>query len=45
MAMATPSLLERWPNTYTLTKNVAEYIVKSQEEVLPVCIFRPAVGK
>lgn len=41
---ATPALLEHWPNTYTLTKAVAEYLVKETEGKLPACIFRPAVG-
>ena len=45
MSNATSSLLEHWPNTYTMTKNIAEYIVKSNEGELPVCIFRPAIGK
>lgn len=45
MATLTPSLLEKWPNTYTLTKAIAEYFVKKEEGTLPACIFRPAIGK
>lgn len=39
----TPSLLEKFPNTYAYTKNVAEDIVKKEGEGLPIGIFRPAI--
>lgn len=39
------SLLTKWPNTYTLTKAVSEEVVRLNGAGLPICIFRPAIGK
>lgn len=39
----TSRLLDKWPNTYTYTKAVAENVVKKQAGNLPVGIFRPAI--
>ncbi|XP_045457888.1 fatty acyl-CoA reductase wat-like [Melitaea cinxia] len=41
-AMIAP-LLKEWPNTYTLTKAVAEELIRVQGRGLPVCIIRPAI--
>lgn len=32
------------PNTYTFTKALAEQVVNSYKDVLPLVIFRPSVG-
>ncbi|XP_045457886.1 fatty acyl-CoA reductase wat-like [Melitaea cinxia] len=40
-AMITP-LMKDWPNTYTLTKAVAEELIRVQGRGLPICIVRPA---
>ncbi|XP_064536696.1 fatty acyl-CoA reductase wat-like [Drosophila montana] len=37
-----PVLLDRFPNTYTYTKALAEQLVQTEAGDLPVCIFRPA---
>ncbi|KAI5630981.1 male sterility protein domain-containing protein [Phthorimaea operculella] len=31
-----------WPNTYTFTKAVAEELIRTQSDGLPVCIVRPS---
>nr|XP_014086817.1 fatty acyl-CoA reductase wat isoform X1 [Bactrocera oleae] len=36
-------LLGRFPNTYTLTKALAEELILSEAGTLPICIFRPAI--
>ncbi|XP_064536697.1 fatty acyl-CoA reductase wat-like [Drosophila montana] len=36
-----PVLLDRFPNTYTYTKALAEQLVQTEAGDLPVCIFRP----
>ncbi|XP_030562484.1 fatty acyl-CoA reductase wat-like [Drosophila novamexicana] len=36
-----PALLDRFPNTYTYTKALAEQLVQTEAGDLPVCIFRP----
>ncbi|KAH8388653.1 hypothetical protein KR093_011728, partial [Drosophila rubida] len=39
----TPTLLGKYPNTYTFTKALAEQIVQKEAEDLPACIFRPGM--
>ncbi|XP_060838330.1 fatty acyl-CoA reductase wat-like [Rhopalosiphum padi] len=39
----TPELLGTWPNTYTLSKCVAENIVKQYGQNMPICITRPCI--
>ncbi|XP_034476537.1 fatty acyl-CoA reductase wat-like [Drosophila innubila] len=36
-----PALLDKFPNTYTYTKALAEQLVQTEAANLPVCIFRP----
>lgn len=36
-------ILGKWPNTYTLTKALAEDLVKNECAGMPVCVFRPAI--
>lgn len=42
-AAATPGLLGKRPNTYTLTKSLAEAIVKREGQGLPVAVMRPSI--
>lgn len=37
-------ILEKFPNTYIFSKNLAEYIVKETASYLPTVIFRPSIG-
>lgn len=41
----TPHLLKTHnrPNTYTLTKAIAEKLVEQEHEHVPVCIVRPSI--
>ncbi|XP_055922066.1 fatty acyl-CoA reductase wat-like isoform X2 [Eupeodes corollae] len=39
----TPILLDKWPNTYTFTKAVAEDVVRIYGNSLPVGMFRPGI--
>ncbi|XP_069691435.1 fatty acyl-CoA reductase wat-like isoform X2 [Periplaneta americana] len=39
----TPALLNGWPNTYSLTKAIAEASVKAHGKELPIGIFRPGI--
>lgn len=41
----TPRLLGDHPNTYAFTKAIAEETVKEYGQGLPICVFRPAIGK
>lgn len=43
MELITPKLLGPHPNTYTYTKRLAEILVQSEYESLPVCIVRPSI--
>ncbi|XP_015366451.1 PREDICTED: fatty acyl-CoA reductase 1-like [Diuraphis noxia] len=36
-------ILEDWPNTYTLTKAITEDLISTNENHLPVSIFRPSI--
>lgn len=38
-------LLGEYPNTYTITKQIAESVVKTIGNGLPIGVFRPAIGK
>ncbi|XP_070063997.1 fatty acyl-CoA reductase wat isoform X2 [Drosophila virilis] len=39
----TPILLGKWPNTYTFTKAVAEDVIRTCSEQIPVGVFRPGI--
>ncbi|CRL00357.1 CLUMA_CG013629, isoform A [Clunio marinus] len=39
----TPKILCKWPNTYTLTKALAEDLVRNYSGDLPIGVFRPAI--
>ncbi|KAJ3641617.1 hypothetical protein Zmor_028114 [Zophobas morio] len=39
----TPEVLGSWPNSYTFTKAVAENVVKTEAQNMPICIVRPAI--
>lgn len=41
----TPILIDKWPNTYSFTKAVAEDVVRQQGHGMPVGIIRPGIGK
>ena len=41
----TPELLGDHPNTYTITKHMAEYEVKKCEDKFPCTIVRPSMSK
>lgn len=43
--LALDRILCKWPNTYTLTKALAEDLVRSCSADLPIGVFRPAIGK
>ncbi|XP_046975700.1 fatty acyl-CoA reductase wat-like [Vanessa cardui] len=40
-----PTLLGKRPNTYCLTKAVAEEAVRTHASGMPVCIIRPSIGE
>ncbi|XP_063924899.1 fatty acyl-CoA reductase wat-like [Zophobas morio] len=39
----TPTILDKWPNTYTYTKAVAEDLVRQEAQNMPVGVFRPSI--
>ncbi|XP_037045453.1 fatty acyl-CoA reductase wat-like [Bradysia coprophila] len=39
----TPTILGKWPNTYTFTKALAEDVVRINGRNLPIGLFRPAI--
>lgn len=41
----TPNLIQPRPNTYTYTKALAEHVLATDGEGLPVVIVRPSIGK
>lgn len=41
----TPKLLGDHPNTYAFTKAISEETVKEYGQGLPICVFRPAIGR
>jgi len=40
----TPALLDKFPNTYTFTKALAEQAVQKEAIGLPTCVFRPGIS-
>jgi fatty acyl-CoA reductase len=42
-SIITPELIQNFPNTYTLSKSVAEDLVNTYREKLPVAIARPSI--
>lgn len=41
----TPRLIGEFPNTYSFTKAVSEYLVKQEGSRIPISVFRPSIGK
>lgn len=41
--LCTAKILGEWPNTYTFTKALAESLIKSRSNGLPIGIFRPSI--
>jgi hypothetical protein len=39
----TPKLIHPWPNTYTFTKSLAEWLLHEEAKDLPCAIFRPSI--
>ncbi|RZC41900.1 fatty acyl-CoA reductase -like, partial [Asbolus verrucosus] len=39
----TPIILDKWPNTYTYTKAIAEDVVRQDGHDLPIGVFRPSI--
>ncbi|KAG7201486.1 hypothetical protein KM043_004245 [Ampulex compressa] len=39
----TYKVIEKWPNTYTFTKAIAEGVIRDKNDGLPIGIFRPAI--
>ncbi|XP_075988903.1 fatty acyl-CoA reductase wat-like [Anticarsia gemmatalis] len=39
----TKGLIDGWPNTYTFTKALAEELVRTSSDNLPVCVVRPPI--
>ncbi|XP_031331413.1 putative fatty acyl-CoA reductase CG5065 isoform X2 [Photinus pyralis] len=39
----TPTILGKWPNTYSFTKNIAEDLVRKKGTGLPMVIVRPSI--
>ena len=45
LEVVTQRLQGKHPNTYTLTKAMAEWVVAEQADDLPAAIVRPSIGK
>ena len=43
MTTITPKLISPMPNTYTFTKKLAESLIVSEGEGLPIAIVRPSI--
>ncbi|XP_072390603.1 putative fatty acyl-CoA reductase CG5065 [Diabrotica undecimpunctata] len=43
LELATPSIIQPHPNTYTYSKRLAETLVANEKDNLPVCIIRPSI--
>ncbi len=43
LAMITPRLIGKKPNTYTYTKQLAETLLLTEGADLPVCVVRPSI--
>lgn len=41
----TPALIQNWPNTYTISKCIAEDYLRREGNSVPIAICRPAIGK
>ncbi|KAJ8024070.1 Fatty acyl-CoA reductase 1 [Holothuria leucospilota] len=41
--MITPSIIQKKPNTYTFTKAIAEHVVATEGNGLPISIVRPSI--
>jgi fatty acyl-CoA reductase len=41
----TPTIIGKFPNTYTYTKCISEQAVQQYGKDLPIGIFRPAISK
>lgn len=41
--LITPKLLGKLPNTYTFTKNLAEHLLVTEAEGMPIAIVRPSI--
>ncbi|KAG4078765.1 hypothetical protein HA402_015355 [Bradysia odoriphaga] len=39
----TPILLDKWPNTYTFTKAIAEDVINQHGKGMPIGMFRPGI--
>lgn len=39
----TPTILSKWPNTYTFTKALSEDLIRMNGKSLPIGMFRPAI--
>ena len=39
----TPSVIGKYPNTYTFTKGLAEHVVTTEREGMPLTILRPSI--
>ncbi|KAL9692762.1 hypothetical protein quinque_015798 [Culex quinquefasciatus] len=44
MENITPILLDKWPNTYTFTKAIAEDVVRQNSRGMPIGMFRPGIA-
>ncbi|XP_069698280.1 putative fatty acyl-CoA reductase CG5065 isoform X2 [Periplaneta americana] len=38
-----PTIIGKWPNTYTYSKALAEHVISENRDILPVAIFRPSI--
>ncbi|CAH1365606.1 unnamed protein product [Tenebrio molitor] len=43
LTTVTPYITQKWPNTYTFTKCIAEDIIRKEANNLPVAIVRPGI--
>lgn len=41
----TAKILQKYPNTYTFTKGLAEHVIEDYKDKIPAVIFRPSIGK
>lgn len=40
-----PHIMEPWPNSYTYTKALSEYVVKGYSHHFPTVVIRPSISK
>ena len=43
LAGFTEPLIDKYPNTYTFTKALAEHLIKKESENIPIMIVRPSI--